>query len=659
MAIAGLVPTEFNSFIGKNTNDNAVKVGSEWLLSAKNVICQGDDTVKTCPGYTLVQQLTGGGNVVRILEWQRESDKQQFLIVQHGNILGAIRSDGSANEVVLSSSEDPTQSFDLVSNYFAAYVNNGVNAYKLVDNAGVLTKYKWGIDAPLVAPTIASGGGALTLKFGRQYCFSYVSYITDSRGVKTMHIGAPSPLSAHTGPLTSVVVTVGSMAVSADPQVTHKWVFSTVDTPLMTTSTFYFAAEITNATTSFGDTLADSALDTTRLAPFTNLPAPTGSIMCTYQNRAVVIDPISGNTFLSGFEETDLGIPMETFPPTLFFQIPSGVRRPTGVKVVDGGNTLLIGTEEAWYKFTGYNAQTFTEQDKVVGPGPVGKKAICSTPQYLVWMSRDKRLWAWNTSVSALTGVPGFPMEFSFNVQQKLIGLTGPFTYSMEDMKDSQLSNAELLWFTYGKHHYVVCSCNTNDAVDVNGAPVTSFNWIQLWYVDYENGTIKSVGETDKIPNDRFMSSAVVLVNASTSYIFFGDSLTGNIYRWPDGFRDNGASYIPTFSSAWSQCEFEGNKRMYWIDVVTDRGDFKDTGHVLAAVAAAPDLVNMQPIGCDLQAMPAPEGNASNVVRANMQQQGTSIGNYVRWQIVLPDDGVQTTVRSVKVFSKPVYQGAP
>jgi len=654
MPIPNLTPTEFNSFIGKNTNDNAVKTGSEWLLVAKNVICQGDDTVKTCPGYTLVQQLSGGGKIIRQFDWQRESDKQQFVLVQHGNRLGAIRSDGSAAETVLSSTEDILNSFDFVTNYFAAYANNGLNAYKIVDVSGTMTKYQWGINAPSVAPTIATGAGALTLTNGRQYCFCYVSYVTDSRGVQTMHIGPPSPLSAHTGPLTSKVVTVGGMTPSTDPQVTHKWVFSTVDTPLDTTSTFYFEAEITNATTSFGDTLADSALDTTRLAPFENHPAPLGSIMVTYQNRAVIIDPNTGNTYLSGFEEIDLGIPMEAFPSSLFFQIPSGIRKPTGATVVDGGNTLLIGTEEAWYKFTGYNAQTFTEQDRVISPGPVGKKAIIRTPQYLTWVSRDKRLWAWNTSVSSVTGVPGFPIEFSFNIQQKLAG-----TYSMEDMKDAQLSDVELQWFTYGKHHYVVCSCNTNDAVDDSGGPVTSFNWIQLWYVDYENGQIKSIGETDFIPDDRFSSSAVVLVGGVTPYIFFGDSSTGNIYRWPDGFRHNGASYTPICGGAWSQCEFEGNKRFYWMDIITDRSDFKDAGFAYAAMAAAPDFVNVTPQKCDLQQLPAPEGNNANAVRANLQQAGTSVGNYMRWFTQLPDDGVQTTLRTVKVFSRPIYQGAP
>lgn len=659
MAIKDLTPTEFNSFIGKNTNDNAVKTGSEWLLVAKNVICQGDDTVKTCPGYSLVKTLAGSGPILRQFDWQRESDNSQFLLVHRGGRLVAISTDGSGSETVLGTSEDSTNSFDFVTNYFAAYANNGMKAYKIVDVAGVMTKYQWGIDAPLVAPTTASSGGALTLKYGRQYCFAYVSYFTDAAGTQKMHIGPPSPISAHTGPLTSVVVTVGSMAVSADPQVTHKWVFSTVDTPEDTTSTFYFAAEITNATTSWGDTLADDALDTTRLAPFENFPAPLGSIMTTYQNRAVVIDPVTGFIFLSGFEEIDLGIPMEAFPASLFFQIPSGVRKPTGAVVIDNGNTLLIGTEEAWYKFTGYNADTFTEQDRVVAPGPVGKKAIARTPQYVVWVSRDKRLWAWNTTVSTLTGVPGYPVEFSFNIQQKLTGLDGPITYSMEDMKDSELANVELQWFTYGKHHYVVCSCNTSDAIDSNGAPVSGFNWVQLWYVDYENGQIKSIGETDLIPNDVFSSSAIVLQNRTTPFIFFGDSSSGNIYKWPDTFQHNGNPFTPVFGGAWSQCEFEGNKRFYWMDIITDRSDFYQSGKAYATAAAGPDFINAVPQNLDMQLIPAPEGQNANTARANLQQPGTSFSNYLRWLLELPADNKQTTVRTVKVFSRPIYQGAP
>src|ERR1700739_4203762 len=325
MAIQNLQSTEFSSFIGKNTDDNTVKTAPEFLLVGKNVICQGDDTIKTCPGYTAVKQL--GGKIVKQFDWQRPADKKQFLLVQHNGKLGILQqnADGSyAAEAVLSPAEDDTASFDFITSYFAAYGNNGKNAYRIVDVAGVATAFKWGIAAPTVAPTISFSAGSQTLKYGRKYCMSFVSYFTDSSGFQRMHIGPPGPLSVHTGPQTSMVPVLGSLQVSTDPQVTHKWIFSTVDTPDDTSSIFYFEAELTNATTGFGDTLPDDSLDTTRLAPFDNNPAPLGTAMRSYQNRVVILDPVTGFIYFSGFEEIDLGDPMASFPSDLFFEPPAG-----------------------------------------------------------------------------------------------------------------------------------------------------------------------------------------------------------------------------------------------------------------------------------------------------------------------------------------------
>lgn len=651
MAIKNLEETEFSSFIGKNTDDNTVKTGPEYLLVGKNVICQGDDTIKTCPGYSLVKNV--GGKVVKNFDWQRPADKKQFLLTQHGGKLGIIPQtlDGSGNgvfgaEAILSPSEDDTASFDFVTSYFAAYANNGKNAYRILDNAGTPTTYKWGIAAPTVAPTISFSAGAQTLKYGRKYCYAFVSYITDAAGTQRMHIGPPSPLSVHTGPQTSNVPVLGSMQVSADPQVTHKWVFSTVDTPNNTSTVFYFEAELTNATTSFGDTLADTSLDTTRLAPFENFPAPLGSALAEYQNRAVILDPATGFIFFSGFEEVDLGDPMASFPATLFFQPPAGSRKPTALAVVDDGNTLLVGTEEAWTKLTGYNAQTFQMKERVVSPGPCGKDGVTRTPTHLVWISRDKKLNAWDTRLQGYIGVPAMPIDFSQPIQQKLAG-----TYSMEDMKDSEVPNAKLAWFAYGKHHYLMCAANTIDE------PTLALNWVQLWYVAFENGQIKSIGETDFIPSDLFSSICNVL-QGPTPYIYFGGFSDGNIYRWPDTFQHNGENFTPVAGPAWSLLEFEGNKQIYFADFITDRIDCKDSFRVEALASGAPNPL-IHPTLLENIAVPDQISTDPMTFRANMQVPGAAFGKFARVVVSFPADGQQATLKKISIFSRPIYTGAP
>lgn len=647
MTIKNLEPTEFSSFIGKNTDDNTVKTAPEYLLAAKNVVCQGDDTVKTCPGYTSIK--TPGGHIVKQFDWQRPADQKQYLLVQHGGKLGAMlqNADGSfANESGLTTGEDDTLSFDFITSYFAAYANNGQNAYRIMDVAGTPKAFKWGIAAPQVAPGISFSPGSQTLKYGRKYCMAFVSYVTDAAGTQRMHIGPPGPLSVHTGPQTSQVPILQALEVSTDPQVTHKWIFSTVDTPDDTSSTFYFEAELTNATTSFGDTLTDDQLDTTRLAPFDNHPAPKGSIVLSYQNRAVIIDPATGFVFFSGFEEIDLGDPLASFPADLFFQPPAGSRKPTGGAVVDDGNTLLVGTEEAWTKLTGSNANTFQMKERVVSPGPVGKDAITRTPTHLVWMSRDKKLNAWDTRLEGYIGVPAMPIDLSQPIQQKLAG-----TYSMEDLKDSEIQNAKLAWFAYGKQHYLLCAANTIDE------PTKALNWIQLWYVAFENGQIKSLGETDFIPSDLFSSMSNALLG-STPYVLFGGNSSGKIYRWPDTFLHDGQPFDAVAGPAWSLLGFDGDKQCYWADLITDRIDSAQSFKVQAVAAGAP---NMQIKPVLLENGPVPDASATDptAFRAKMMCQGAAFGKYARLLISFPTDGQQATLKKITIYARPVYQGAP
>ncbi len=645
--IPNLEPTEFSSFIGKNTDDNTVKTGPEYLLAAKNVICQGDDTIKTCPGYTLVKAL--GGKIVKSFDWQRPADKKQFLLVQRAGKLTIIpqHPDGTFGaESTLTSAEDDTQSFDFVTSYYAAYANNGIHAYRIMDNEGVQTAYQWGIDAPAVAPTISFTPGAQTLTAGRKYCYSFVGYITDAAGTQRMHIGPPSPLSVHTGPQTSSVPVLGSMQVSSDPQITHKWVFSTVDTPDDTSSVFYFEAELTNATTSFGDTLSDDDLDTTRLAPFENFKAPTGTAVRTYQNRAVIMDPVSGLIQFSGFEEVDLGDPMSSFPSALFFEPSAGSKKPTAIEVVDDGQTLLVGTEDAWTKLTGYDANTFQMKERVVSPGPCGKDGVTRTPTHLVWISRDKKLNAWNTTLEGVIGVPAMPIDMSQPIQQKLAG-----TYSMEDLKDSEIQNAKLAWFAYGKQHYLICAANTIDE------PSTALNWIQLWYVSFEQGQIAGLGETDFIPSDLFASIANV-VQGSTPFIYFGGYNDGNIYRWPDSYQHNGKNFIPVASPAWSLCDFDGNKRFFWADLITDRVDSKDSFQVSAMVSGAPNPLTL-PVPLENGPVTDESSTDPMAFRAKMQIQGAAFGKFARLIVVFPSDGALATLKKITIYSKPIFQGAP
>lgn len=627
--IRGLRTDTYSDFLGKNTSLNLTEMPPQYLLTAKNVVIEGDGQVRTRQGYTLVKTLSG--KIQRQFYFQRDSDLSRFVLVHRGSNLTSIPASGGG-EVVLKAGESATSTFDFTNNYFAAYAGDGNHAYKIVDVAGTMTAYQHGITAPSSAPTIATGAGTLSLTYGRQAVMCFVSYITDSTGVRRMHISAPSPITAHTGPLTSKVITYGSLAVSTDPQVTHKWIFETMDSPLNSTSAFYFSGEITNATTSYGSSLADSALDTTRLAPFDNFAAPLGAIYGTYQNRVVIA---SGNTvYVSGFEEISLGIPQDAFPASLFFQLPEAI---TAVRAIDEGQTLMVASLEGWYLIKGYNAQTFTKRDRIISPGCIGKKAVVVTPTHMVWLSPDKKIYAWDGNAA--------PIEISAMISKPLAG-----TLTMQDLKDSQLANAELKWYSFGRHNYLILAANTSDQ------QTTGFNWLAMWYVDVKDGAIKSIVQSDFLPNDLLASIEVVKISG-TNWLYLGDASTGNIYRWPDGYQDNGTAYISSWTPAWSKCGSLATKRMFFMDVLGNRSDMAKIG-ANAVVADAP-MTSKTPVGLEVSALFSSYGSDGNVARANLQAQGVSIGKWIKPTITFPSDNNETVVSSVIVSSKPLYLQAP
>jgi hypothetical protein len=318
-----------------------------------------------------------------------------------------------------------------------------------VDNAGTLTKYKWGLDAPVTAPAIALSAGTLTLTYGRTYVYCFVSKYTDSLGIQRMSIGPPSPVSAHTGPIANQVVTLSALAISTDPQVNYKWIFEVSDSPLDTSATYYFAAEIANATTSWGDTLIDDALDSTRLAPFDNFPAPPAPMLTTWQNR---IAAANGNLIqLSGFSEIVLGIPEEAWPTSLFFEVPSGKRTISAITSMQQGTVLVASTQDFWYLYTGYDASTFTEQDRVASPGAAGPLALTLTPEGLAYLAANQSLRLWQGA--------GLPAELSDQVSNHLQG-----TYAQEDIDPARIAESLCCWYDYGPMNLLVVFVRTGDS---------------------------------------------------------------------------------------------------------------------------------------------------------------------------------------------------
>lgn len=646
MAIRGLKPTTIAQFSGKKTFANLTSMEPGQLLSGKNVLVMEDRRLRRAPGYTLVVKIDNGPVQNPGWDFQRSVDEKQFVFVQSGGTIYAMNPDGTGVQTLATGQSGVHQ---FVSSSFIAYSSDGKNAYRYVDNAGTLTRYNWGIAAPTTAPAISIGAGTLTLTYGRTYVYCFVSKYTDSLGIQRVSVSAPSPISAHTGPIAAEVVTLSDLEVSSDPQVNYKWVFAVSDSPFDTSATYYFAAEIANTATSWGDTLTDDALDPTRLAPFDNNPAPPAPLLTEFQNRIVAVN---GSLIqLSGFSEITLGIPEESWPTSLFFNLPSGKRTATAVVGSQDGTALYVADGDFWYEYQGYDASTFTENDRVGSPSAAGPLALCPTPFGLAYLAPNRRLYLWK-------GSSGEPTDISSEIAQKL-----PNTYSMDDLDAATVSKAVLRWFSYGSLNFLAVFCRTSDAPDAN------LNLIQVWSVAVTSGAssglyggsstvygqLSGIYQTDKIPSTPMTSAGTVEVGL-VPYLYTGDA-NGNIYRFPDGFLDNGNPYLGVAQLSWL-LPSEGKSNFMALDVTTDRTDSAGTFGLYAATADAPDQL-LAPIQLNIQALPSPVGQTGLTVRGGLNVAGLATGKYITAFISLPNDNADAVVSKIILWSRSTAQGMP
>lgn len=619
----------FNSFRGgRYTRNNLVDISDDHVLVANQIIFPGDGVAHKRPGYTLVKQI--GFNAVQIFDFRRQSDQQQFIILAGGGQLAWMRADGS-QLTQLSNAEDPTAVWSFAANTFGLYGSNGINKYRFVDTGnGGLTKFNWGIDAPLNAPTLTFPAGTLSWVNGAQYAYSWVSKWTDAQGTERIMVGPPSPLSDFTGVQTNVAALVAGLQNSPDAQITHIWIWRTNDTPFNTTSVLHFLAEVADGTATFSDQITDDNLDTTKQIPFNNFAPPAASIIVEYQGRFALAG-IPGKPDLvqgTGLEEIDpnISIPQETAPKSVFFNVPGGIKKITAA--VEFNQLLMISTETAWFDISGFSAETFQENDNIFQPGAAGKDLVCVTPAWMAWLSRDKKLWAWNGT--------GDPLEISWKIGRA----DGSQQLSMESITDAQLANGQLRWFSFGKYNFVALLISTQGNA--------YFDWCQLWDVSVltgpqgplgavtKDGMLLGAAEGDAFFLDQMIGSGNVLVG-STAYIFLADN-KGNVYRFPDGFTDNGNAYGPVVGSEFSDCdEPDFIKRFRWMDCLTSRQDAATAFGASAVVSDGVDL-DRKPYALPVGPAPAQYGIDPTVFRAKLEQRGTAIGRYIRWFVEYPID---------------------
>src|SRR6185437_9488774 len=138
---------------------------------------------------------------------------------------------------------------------------------------------------------------------------------------------------------------------SADAQVDKIDIYRTVDGG----SLFYFVAEVANATSSFTDNTADSALNTALIAPLalSNNPPPAGmSLVTWHQDR---LWGASGNLlYFSAGPDCTNGVAEECWPPANVFKLPGAI-----TALASTVNGLLVWTSADMFVALGTDTASF------------------------------------------------------------------------------------------------------------------------------------------------------------------------------------------------------------------------------------------------------------------------------------------------------------
>lgn len=264
----------------------------------------------------------------------------------------------SAQTTVFSKSGSAQGSFTDVGN--TMYYCDGTDAdLKKWDGT---TVSKWGIAAPVLAPTLSFTAGSLSPTSGYTYCYVY-------KNSSTGHISTASPRSASTGPQTSKNIVVHYVA-STDPQVDAIDIYRNDDGG----SLFFFNASVANTTGTYTDSTPDSGLNDDLVAPLTgNDPPPSGmSLALFHQGR--VWGVVGNKVYFGSGPDVTNGVPEESwFLPNVFTfpgQITALASTSVGLIVFTTADSFIItGSSLAdfqhglWQKNFGVMSQNCIAQD--------------------------------------------------------------------------------------------------------------------------------------------------------------------------------------------------------------------------------------------------------------------------------------------------------
>lgn len=271
------------------------------------------------------------------------------------------------------------------------YVCDGTNQKKWDQT----TVSKWGIAAPTIAPGQSTSAGSLSPTSGYQYVYCY-------KNSTSGHYSTASPVSGNLGPQTSVQYTV-TYTASADPQVDKISIFRTLDGG----SLYYWLVDVANATSSYVDNNADTALNTDIVAPIadSNDPPPAGLDLVTWHQDRLV--GASGNfLYFSAGPDCITGVPEECWPPANVFTLPGKI-----TAMASTTNGLLVWTSADMFVMLGTDTASFWVKPIMRGFGVLTQNCVTQDGDTVMAYTATRQLF---------TIDPNGLAEIGFNVQDQL-----------------------------------------------------------------------------------------------------------------------------------------------------------------------------------------------------------------------------------------------
>ena len=240
------------------------------------------------------------------------------------------------------------------------------------------TEYLLGIKEPSAAPTVAVGAaGVLT------GTYTYVvTYYNSTKGVESQ----PSAVSAEVTP-SSQSIDITSIPVSSDAQVDQKRIYRVGGV----LASFSLVATIPNATTSYNDDLADTAIPGNDMAATDYDQAPTGLDFLT-EAYGIMFGAVGDRLYYSLVGQ------FTYWPASYFIDFPTNI---TAIMALPIG--ILVATKYRTYLVSGTSRATFTKKTFDTTQGCLTFQSVQYVNNSAIWVSSDGLCTAEGARVKVIT----------------------------------------------------------------------------------------------------------------------------------------------------------------------------------------------------------------------------------------------------------------